>query len=332
MPEGKRIFIATLDWGMGHATRMKPVIQRLSQNNHIILGVSSFNRFYFDEQFPQLEKVELPAYHIRYSKYLPVWLKIIFDWPRIKRVIRNEHQLLQTLIPQKSIDLVISDSRFGLYSAACHCIIVSHQLQLRTPFKKSLASKLNKKLLENFNEIWVPDFESRSLALAGELSAAHDFKVKVNYIGPQSSLLPDTQVDSAYKSDFVILLSGPEPQRTVLEDLLLKTLKYSDKKIILIRGTQKKLTGECGFFKVLDFCHPQEIAKCLQMTETVICRSGYSTLMDLYVLGKKKVILIPTPGQTEQEYLAKYWKENFDAVCLEQNQISNQLLTLIRTH
>ena len=199
--EGKKIFLAVLDWGMGHATRMNPVIRRLMQTNTIILGVTSSNRFYFQEQFPDLEKLDLPSYAIRYSRFLPVWLKLVFDWPRIRRIIQKEQALTEKIVLEKSIDVIISDSRFGLYSTVCNSIIVSHQLQLQTPFKNNLAGKLNKKMLEKFSAIWVPDYEDRRLSLAGDLSLASNYKIPVVYLGPQSALIKKEELLMSFKSN-----------------------------------------------------------------------------------------------------------------------------------
>ena len=328
----RQVFIAVLDWGMGHATRMKPVIQHLAENNTVILGVTSVNDFYFQEQFPLLKKVTLPSYGIRYSEFLPVWLKLILDWPGISRIVKSEQALLPKIISENKIDLVISDSRFGLFSKDCESIIVSHQLQLKTPFQMQFAARLNKKWLERFHEIWVPDYEDGARSLAGKLSRAAGLRTRVSYIGPQSALLPPQKTEADYKSDLVILLSGPEPQRSILENLLVSALQISDKKIVLLRGTRKPAGTMPANFRIIDFCQPTELAHWLHCADTIICRSGYSSLMDLHALHKKKIILIPTPGQSEQEYLAFYWKEKFEAVCLLQKQIGKELSLLLKTH
>jgi len=328
--EGKKIFLAVLDWGMGHATRMNPVIRRLMQTNTIILGVTPSNRFYFQQQFPDLEKIELPSYAIRYSRFLPVWLKIVLDWPRIRRVIQKEHALIQKIVLKKSIDVIISDSRFGLYSTSCHSIIVSHQLQLQTPFKNNLAGRLNKKMLEKFSEIWVPDYEDRRLSLAGNLSLAADYKIPVVYLGPISALVKKEETESPHHT--LVLLSGPEPQRSELESRLRAALSTDQKKVILIRGTQQSGNKFPAHFTVRDFCAPEELRDFMCAVDIIICRSGYSTLMDLHVLQKKKIILVPTPGQTEQEYLADYWQKKFGAVYLKQERIVKELPLLLKTH
>ncbi len=308
---------------MGHSTRCVPIIKNLLKSNKVIIGVSDLNKFFFDEHFPSLQKINVPSYNIQYSKSLPVWLKILFQYSKIKRVIEQENILLQKIIKENNIDLVISDNRFGLYNKSVESIFITHQLNVMSPFFVGLAAKKNHEYIHQFNKVWVPDNKNGNSRMAGRLSDPGDIKIPVEYIGSQSAL-EDLEINSApEKIDCLILLSGVEPQRSVLENKLLEKFKNSEKKIVLVRGSKSELTVLNKNIRVCNFAFNAELKGLIVNAETVICRSGYSTLMDLHVLGKKNITLIPTPGQTEQEYLASYWKEKFGVKICEQKNISS---------
>jgi len=318
----KTIFISPIDWGLGHASRCVPLIHELKKNNRVILGVTELNAFLFDQYFPELEKVTLPSYAISYSKILPLWFKLLLQWPKINKVIKQENDQLHEIVNTYSIDLVISDNRFGLFSKSIESIFITHQLQLKTPLFSIFANKLNKKHIHCFNEVWVPDFEDVKARLAGDLSRSEGIKLPVKYIGPQSALTISTTHKLQNKFDYLILLSGVEPQRTILEKICLRVFKHSHKKIVLVRGSNITAKNSSQNISVIDFVAGDELKDLILHAETVICRSGYSTLMDLCLLNKKQIILIPTPGQTEQEYLANYWKANFGATVFVQKNFA----------
>ncbi len=315
----KTIFIAPLDWGLGHATRCVPIIKQLQQENKIIIGVTALTKKVFDEEFPQIQQLQIPAYNVKYSKILPLWLKLFFDWPGIFSIIKREHALLQEIILKHKIDLVISDNRFGLYSKNIHSVFITHQVFLKTPFATSIAQSVNKNYILNFNEIWIPDLENEKESLSSELSHGKHFHPQVKYIGPQTRLQKIISVGKKY--DHLLLLSGPEPQHSVLRELLIKKVKENPNfKFALVTN---RFDEQIKNLEVFISPNAQKLTELISQSKKVICRSGYSTLMDLYLLDKKEVILIPTPGQTEQEYLAGYWKERFGAFVCEQKNISS---------
>jgi UDP-N-acetylglucosamine transferase subunit ALG13 len=167
----------------------------------------------------------------------------------------------------------------------------------------------------------VPDYPQPERRLAGDLVEAVQINIPVTYIGPQSylsTIKPNEQTFSAV--DYLILLSGEEPQRSILEELLLKKFRNSEKKIVLVRGTNLK-KRPVTTVEVIDFAYGETLLKLIVNAKTVICRSGYSTLMDLHLLNKRDLILIPTPGQTEQEYLASYWQQKFGTKTVLQKEI-----------
>lgn len=326
---GKTIFYGALDWGLGHATRSVPIIKELLKNNRVILGVTPFTQLIFDEEFPELKKIELPAYNVVYSKILPIWIKLILKYPEVVGIIKEEHRALEMIVSENKVDVVISDNRFGLHSKRTHNVFITHQLFLKAPVFEGFGNRINQNYISNFQEVWIPDFENEIECLSGELSHGKHFHNNVKYIGPQSRLKDIPVPYEKNKYDYLFLLSGPEPTRNELEvSLILKGNEFPDKKVFFVRGS-KSSTEEVMKSSVSssDFPTKEELKSLILSSNKIICRSGYSTLMDLHALNKKELILIPTPGQTEQEYLAAYWKNKFGALVVKQNEI-NKLLNL----
>jgi predicted glycosyltransferase len=250
-------------------------------------------------------------------------MKLGLDYPRISGVISSENKRLKHLIHEEKIDVVISDNRFGLYSKKAYCVFITHQLFLKTPLLNSLADSLNRKYILRFDEIWVPDLEQETESLSGELSHGKLYHKNVKYIGPQSRLKDIETSFSEKKYDLLVLLSGPEPQRSVLETSLLEQFANSGKNIALVRGTKIQDSKiKIQSLDVFDLPDKRKLKELILSSEKIICRSGYSTLMDMYVLGKKDLMLVPTKGQSEQEYLAEYWKKNFNAGILDPNKLN----------
>ena len=319
MISDKTIFISPLDWGLGHATRCVPIIKELLLNNNkIIIGVTPLTNQIFEQEFPTIEKVNVPPYNIAYSSFLPAWLSLLLDVIKISKVINDEEVFLEKIISTYNIDVVISDGRFGLHKNEVYCIFITHQVFLKAPLASFLFQKINKKYLLNFDEIWIPDHESIVDSLSGQLSHGKHFHKNVKYLGPKSRLQKSPAHNKKY--DYLLLVSGPEPQKIIFEDLLVQeTKKYPQLNFALVTNTFKEITA-----KNIDYFYFPEsktLSRIICESEAVVCRSGYSTLMDLYTLKKTKLILVPTPGQTEQEYLANYWKKNFNAVVFSQHKI-----------
>ncbi len=243
------------------------------------------------------------------------------QWPKINSTIKKEKKILEEIILNHRIDIVISDNRFGLNNKSIHSVFITHQLKIKVPLFSFFANYLNQKYLHRFNEIWVPDYEDKNLRLSGSLSDSSSVKISVKYLGPKSYLSSMQTKQTNEKIDYLILLSGVEPQRSILENRLIQQFSNSTKKIVLVRGTEIVLKLKPKNMIVYDFISGQELKTIIVNSEIIFSRSGYSTLMDLHLLNKKNLILIPTPGQTEQEYLANYWKRNFSAQFFNQNEI-----------
>lgn len=258
------------------------------------------------KEFPHLNFLFLPGYNITYSNNKRLLsLKILLQSPKILQKIRAEKQWLRQIIEEKKIDAVISDNRYGLFSKKVPCIFITHQLQIQAPFKwlEQLIQKINYSYINRFTECWVPDLEG-NLNIAGALS--HPIKlpsVRVKYLGVLSRM--EYVSHTSIKNNWLILLSGPEPQRTILEKKIYSSLPFIRGKILFAKGKPGNTEAEQVVENCIIVNHlpGNEMQKAFEESEFIISRSGYTTVMELLSM-QKKALLIPTPGQTEQEYLA----------------------------
>ncbi len=309
----KNILIAPLDWGAGHTTRCVPLIQHLLEQGHnpIVAGNTAQLAF-IKETYPAISTVYLEGYNITYSGWNRVaQAGLLMQMPGILRAIKQEHQWLQHTAKELKIDGVISDNRYGLHHSTIPSVILTHQLHIMSGMGSAvdnMVQRMHYKYLNRFSATWVVDTEKEP-SLAGALSHSSKMPAQYKYIGLLSRFAEKNQAVASDKS-LLILLSGPEPQRIHLSRLLWEqALRYSGK-IIFAEGSDNaiapaEIPAHISYHKRLG---NDALAHTLQEVDMVICRSGYSTIMDL-VATKKRAILIPTPGQTEQEYLGKYLHE-----------------------
>ena len=289
--------------------------------NTVILGVTPGTGPVLEEEFPELKTIGIEPYKIRYSKSLPLLMKLFSDAPRISGVIQKEQAQLKAIVQEHAIDLIISDNRPGLSHERVESIYMTHQLQIRAGIWSAAANRIHRRYMQTFSKVWVPDFEDRELSLAGELSANTGLD-HVQYIEPLSRL--DAGIKKSERIDYLILLSGVEPQRTLLEEALCRAFVHTIKKVTLIRGTTNAATLPFPkTMRVIDLANAAQLSQLICNAEVIVCRSGYSSLMDLHHLQKKQMVLIPTPGQTEQEYLATHWSKHFGATIVAQARIAD---------
>ena len=305
----KKVLVAPLDWGLGHTTRCIPIIQELFRQDFTVLLAAEGNSAHLlRKEFPSLTIISLKGYKIAYSKTQVFFkVKLFGQIPKILKAIKQEHTWLQKIIKEYAIDIVISDNRYGLYNTKIKSIFITHQLAIETgnTFSNWLVQKLNYRLINKFHECWIPD-EEAPFDFAGKLSHPKEMPViQTQYIGILSRFKKDTAEKNI---DLLVLISGPEPQRTALENMmLLQTTKIS-LRMVLVRGLPEAssiIVNTNKELQIFDHLPATELNKLIQSSNFVIARSGYSTIMDLIAL-QQKAILIPTPGQTEQEYLAEY--------------------------
>lgn len=315
--ENKNILITPLDWGLGHAGRCIPLVRRLiKSNNKIFLAGCGDSLSVLKSEFPDLQTFELPSYKITYSRNFLVFRLLLSSFSFFK-TIRKEKGCIKRIVNEMNIQLIISDNRYGCHHKSVESIFISHQIRILLPRKLRVFEKLvfylNRKMIGNFNSCWIPDIESAS-NLTGKLS--HSYKIRnCKFIGILSRF-EDMKLYKVSNYDILVLLSGPEPLRSDLEKILTKALSGIDAKICIVRGssTQSKDSFPQNF-TVYNLAKGDELHALIAGAKKIIARSGYSTIMDLAYL-EKDAILIPTPGQTEQEYLAEYLsaKPNFKTI------------------
>ena len=305
-----RVLIAPLDWGLGHATRMVPLLQLLENAGaEVILAADGAIRKLLQKELPGREILPLSGYNIRYGKSNKTFfMKLLLQIPSVLQSVKKEQAWLKQAIAKNRIDAVISDNRFGLYSKKIPTVFITHQLFIEAgnSFLNRAAQKINFSLIHKFSECWVPDWAQNGLA--GRLS--HPVKMPplpVKYLGPLSRF---EKAESTGSEHLLFILSGPEPMRSIWEKELLAQLKSHQGHAVMVRGlpvSNEKINAPAGL-TVHDFLPAAQLSEEIAKAGTIICRSGYSTIMDLAVMGKK-AILVPTPGQGEQEYLGRYLME-----------------------
>lgn len=299
----KRIVVAPLCWGLGHASRCIPIInQLLDQGNIVSLASDGAALSLLRQEFPTLDSFDLPEYDINY-KYQSMIINMVTQVPKILRAIKKEKSIADHIATAWNADILISDNRLGFRSTKTKNIYISHQLNIPHPNKiiSTIANKMHHHFINKYDECWIPDSEGNH-SLAGKMTDG-DLKIEKLFIGIQSRLLKKKVVQDI---DLAIILSGPEPQRTYLEkELIARCIHLTDKKIVLVRGTDDlvDLIINHAHITVYNLLTSHDINDIINRTKLIVCRAGYSSIMDLTMLGKG-AILIPTPGQYEQEYLA----------------------------
>ncbi|MFI5149018.1 MAG: glycosyltransferase [Bacteroidia bacterium] len=301
----KRILIAPLDWGLGHATRCIPLIRLVEElGMQPVLAGEGRSALLLQQEFPHLEFIPLPGYRVSYPAKGSMALHMALAIPSILKSIRKEHIVLENIIREKQLDAVISDNRYGLYSKQVPCIFITHQIYIQTPFGSSLLHRMNERFISRFRECWIPDTEGPD-NLSGELSHGKGSHGNRYFIGPLSRFRKQkASAGSGY--NLVVILSGPEPQRSVLEQKVRKELEGFQGRALMVLGRTEEETEEHqGKMDIYSHLGANALEQALSEAELVLCRSGYSGMMDAAVLGCK-CIVVPTPGQTEQEYLSRY--------------------------
>lgn len=317
----KTILVAPLNWGLGHATRCIPIIKALQDNNFIpIIASDGIALDLLKKEFPYLKFLELPSYQIEYpknGKYFK-W-KLLKSFPKIIEAILEEKRLVKKWIKKYDIDGIISDNRLGVYNKKIPSVFITHQLNVMSGNTTWISSLLHQNIIKKHTECWVPDAIGKP-NLAGELSHLKNTDLNIKYIGPLSRM-HSKKVEKKY--DLMIILSGPEPQRGLLEEKLKKEITFYKGTVLFIKGIiekqQKKeqIDNVCFY----NFMHSRQLEQALNESTIIVCRSGYTSIMDLSKLNKK-AFFIPTPGQYEQEYLAKKLKKEGLAPFVEQEHFS----------
>lgn len=321
----KRILVAPLNWGLGHAARCIPIIKGLlNYGFEPIIASDGVALILLKKEFPNVLTVELPAYNVTYAKKGKYFkLKMIKDSPKLIKAIKAEKKATKMIIEQHNIDGIISDNRLGVYSKKVPSVFVTHQLNVLSGITTWFSTKIHQKIIKKFDECWVPD-NADEPNLSGKLGHTNSFEIPTKYLGPLSRF---NKTNLEIKNDLMVLLSGPEPQRTLLEDKLFIELKNYNGRIVFVKGVMEKEQTiiEQNNMTVYNFMTSELLEMTMNQSRLIISRSGYTTVMDLAKL-KKHAFFIPTPGQFEQEYLAKRLTENGFVPSCNQDDFSIDLL------
>ena len=302
---GARILVAPLDWGLGHSTRDIPIIQRLQElDARPIIGADKGPLALLRDRFPDLPFVRVPGVEVRYAKGASQGWAMAKQFPAMVRSVREEHHLFLSLRPRLTLDAVISDQRFGLRAPGLPSVLITHQVFPFTPFAQGMLRRINLRSIMRFDRCWIPD-DAEAPGLAGALSHGRHLPANARYIGPLSRMDPARAVPPPEPYDVVCVISGPEPQRTLLEQRLTTQLPAVPGKHLLVLGRPEPARDETiGNLRLVGHLSGDALAGALLQAKLIISRTGYTTVMDLAHLGLTG-LLVPTPGQEEQEYLGR---------------------------
>ncbi|MFN0173342.1 MAG: glycosyltransferase [Saprospiraceae bacterium] len=332
------VLVAALNWGLGHAARCVPLVKALERlSAKVILASDGAALNLLKAEFPHLPVYQLPSYRIRYQTDSMVW-NIARQMPRIIYAIRAEQWATERLVREHDITGIISDNRYGCFSTRAHSVILTHQIHLRVPNAalQWVANQVLQRALRKFDSIWVPDTATEP-SLSGELSHPPLKGFDIKYLGllsrfskNQEPFIPPTRPrqprpgrQAGPTGKVAVVLSGPEPQRTYLEQMLLEQALELPHKFVFVKGktsaNEHHIVSEN--IEVISYLTTSDLFQLLLSSQAVVCRAGYSSIMDLAALGGKKAILIPTPGQTEQEYLGDFFAKQGSFLCQKQAEV-----------
>lgn len=318
MHQSKRILICPLNWGLGHATRCIPIIRLLLEKNaEVIIAADGRPLELLKKEFPQLKFIEFKGYDIEYPQSGSMAWKILLSIPKILNRIKTEQTELEKIVEQHKIDIVISDNRYGCYSKNAKSVFITHQLMVKSPAGEKVLHNKILSYIKKYAECWIPDNANEN-NLSGDLSHKYSKPSNAYFIGPLSrfKLIPT----NTPKYDIMAIVSGPEPQRTIFEQLIIKQASELNYNTLIVCGKpENNFREKKENVEIIAHLNANEMEKAILHSKIIVCRSGYSSIMDLAALNKK-AIFISTPGQTEQEYLAKYLYDKKIAFYQTQNK------------
>ncbi len=327
----KKVLIAPLNWGLGHATRCIPIINALIKYNFTpVIASDGVALELLKKEFPTLQTLELPSYEIEYAKEGKnfKW-KMLHNSPRIIESVLEEHAVVKAWVKEYKFAGIISDNRLGVFSKKVPSVFITHQLNVLSGNTSWITTMLHTMAIKKFTECWVPDFKKKP-NLTGKLGHTRRRKLKIQYLGPLSRL---EKQKLPLQNDLMVILSGPEPQRTMLEEKLRSELQSYKGQVAFVRGVMQseRISETEGNVTYHNFMQSEELQRTFNESKMVLCRSGYTTVMDLSCLGKQ-AFFIPTPGQYEQEYLAKRFEHKGLVPSATQDKFKIEMLSEIKRY
>jgi hypothetical protein len=316
----KTILVSPLEWGLGHTVRLVPFIRKaLGEGHRVILASDGVSLDFLRYHFPDLLWIRMPFYPVLYPPNGGFIRKLIPQIPGILHAIRKNHEQVEKIVAKYPISEIICDHRYGLYHKDVHSIFITNQLWLKAPkgwsFVEGFVYRLHRMALRKYSEIWIADYSGEP-NLSGLLTHPTYLPKQAKYIGPVSrfqNVVPE-RPEFAKPFEVLALVSGPEPQRTLFENLLKERFSRNGPRAVILRGLPPSsprenpaITQE-GTVMLINHARDEHLVWYIQQAKEIICRPGNSTLSDLTFLNKT-ALLVPTPGQTEQEYVARHLEE-----------------------
>jgi hypothetical protein len=327
------ILICPLEWGLGHAARMIPVARKLQEmDQNVIIGSGEEHLSLFRNEVPGLKYICFPGFKPGYSRILPQYLSLLIRLPVLIYHIISEHYRVKKILYDYDVDIIISDNRFGLWNKGVTSVYITHMPRIPFPkpfeFFEQIGVLIHRKIIRKYTFCFIPDLPDK-LNLTGRLSHGVKLTANTRYIGILSRF-PVSDKSQSENPDIspynIVILSGPEPQREILKLKLITLLKDKETRTIMFEGKtgiagEISRSGNITFYSHLSGMMMRDM---INNSTNIITRSGYTTIMELVSQGRSALI-IPTPGQTEQEYLAKYMSEKgwFNTVTQKKLKESN---------
>jgi hypothetical protein len=308
------ILICPLEWGLGHTARMIPLAKKFLELHHnVIIGSGEKHLSMLREELPGLSYINFTGFKPGYSRFLPQYIALLIKTPLLLYHIIVEHFTLKKIIRKHEIDIVISDNRFGLWNRDVTTVYVTHMPLIPLPkalrFLEIVGILLHRAVIKRYSLCFIPDLPGE-LNVSGRLSHGIKLPDNVRYIGILSRFITTgiSPEENPYKFPHnTVILSGPEPQREILKQKLAGIMKNLDPPTVMLEGRPDLLRKIVRSDNIIYYNHlaASEMKEIITGSENIITRSGYTTIMELISLNCS-ALLIPTPGQTEQEYLAEY--------------------------
>ncbi len=329
----KNILICPLEWGLGHATRMILVAYELKKLGHNVIFASGIEHLsLIRSELPDCCCIDFPGYNPGYSRYLPQYLSILFNLPKLIFHITSEHFRLKRIISDYSVDIVISDNRFGLWNSRIKTVYITHMPRIPFPkpfrYLEPAGILLHRLIIRRYDFCYIPDLPGEK-NISGRLSHGLRLPDNVRYIGILSrfSYIIKADIRVADPSYNTVILSGPLQQKELLKKKIIEIFRNKETSTVILEGKPllKREPVKVGNITLYSHLPSAGMVKLISGSNGIICRSGYTGIMDLIVLNSS-ALLIPTPGQTEQEYLAEYLSEKGLFSYLKQKYLNGNTL------
>lgn len=328
MAARQRFLIAPLDWGLGHATRCIPIARALLRRGQdVLVAASGAPAALLRKELPDVRIVPIVNYNMRYGASVAgLYARFPFMLARVVVCAGRERRQTKRIVAENRIDTIISDNRFGCRSSDAYNVYLTHQMRIRLPagfgrLERVLAAT-HRRVVEKYDILWIPDVPGEN-NLTGALTAPDVLPERHRFVGPLSrfSITPDVRLREA-PLDLLVMLSGPEPQRSLFEHRIRQELAAFKGRAVVLLGKpgvsrDRQIDGRVTYLTHVSGERTQAL---LLSAKAIVCRAGYTSIMELVAL-RRSAVLVPTPGQTEQEYLARRLAGQGRFVACEQREL-----------